>query len=115
MHAKHLGLVALFTALLLAVACGSPRGPTLPTNPTLESAKGTMVDLTQVRAIKARHEGALMKTSGVVGTGLSEDPAGEPVIEIYVERLSPELSRTLPSELEGIAVRVVETGRFEAR
>ncbi len=56
-----------------------------------------------------------MSIPGVVGTGIAANPAGEPVIEVYVEHQGAELSQVLPKELEGIPIRIVETGRFEAR
>ena len=41
--------------------------------------------------------------------------SGQPVIDVYVERDSPALRRQIPNTVEGVNVRIVETGRFEAR
>lgn len=51
---------------------------------------------------------------GVVGTGISRDAEGHWVIEVYVSATKDSLPEELPEELEGIPVRVVETGPFEA-
>ena len=54
-----------------------------------------------------------MSIPGVVGTGIAATPDGRPVIEVYVERQSTQLSQALPTQIEGIPLRIVETGRFE--
>jgi hypothetical protein len=74
-----------------------------------------MVDLIQAGEIKKRRDQELMSIPGVVGTGLSRDPDGAPVIEVYVERLSPKVEQSVPAELEGVRVRIVVTGAFQAR
>ncbi len=65
-------------------------------------------------AVKERHEDRLFDIPGVVGTGISVDDDGNPVIEIYVERATRAAGRPIPQALEGVPVRVVETGRFIA-
>ncbi|MHC4639279.1 MAG: Nal1-like putative serine protease [Planctomycetota bacterium] len=65
--------------------------------------------------VKARHEERLLGIHGVVGTGLSYDDVGQAVIETYLERLVPETMRQVPDNIEGIPVRIVETGLFLAR
>jgi hypothetical protein len=65
--------------------------------------------------VRARHEEKLFGIPEVVGTGLSYNAAGLPVIEVYVERATPRVERNIPKNLDGIPVRVVETGRFRAR
>lgn len=74
-----------------------------------------MVDLIQAGEIKKRRDQELMNIPGVVGTGLSRDSDGAPVIEVYVERLSPKMEQSVPAELEGVRVRIVVTGAFQAR
>lgn len=65
-------------------------------------------------AVKSRHEDRLFDIPGVVGTGISVDDAGNPVIEIYIEQATRAAGRPIPQALEGVPVRVVETGRFIA-
>jgi hypothetical protein len=67
-----------------------------------------------VTEVLQRHTEHLMSLDGVVGTAEGEC-AGRPCILVLVERLTPALRRSLPSELEGIPVEVRETGRIEAR
>ena len=74
-----------------------------------------MSDLSQVREVKGRHDQTLMAIPGVEGTGIGLDADGRPVIELYVERFTEALSRKAPTEVEGIPVRIVETGQFKAQ
>ena len=67
-----------------------------------------------VTEVLQRHTEHLMSLPGVVGTAEGEC-AGRPCILVLVERLTPTLRRSLPSELDGIPVEVRETGRIEAR
>jgi hypothetical protein len=65
---------------------------------------------------KERAEDALLKIAGVRGAGVSSSDTDETkaVVEIYVEKDTPELRRALPKTLDGVPVRVVETGRIVA-
>ena len=56
-----------------------------------------------------------MSIPGVVGTGAGQDASGQPVIEVYVERDTPETRQAIPNTIEGVELRIIETGRFEAR
>ena len=65
--------------------------------------------------VKARHENRLFEIPGVVGTGVSLDDDGNPVIEVYVERAARATpARPIPKELDGVPVRVIETGPVRA-
>jgi len=61
---------------------------------------------------RARHEASLSAEPGVVGTGIGAD--GDAVIEIYVEAATTPLLARLPKSLDGVPVRVVETGKVYA-
>lgn len=65
--------------------------------------------------VQARHQEALMAVPGVVGVavGLSRDGRST-AIHIYVASLSPEVRESLPTELDGVPVEIVETGEFRA-
>ncbi len=64
---------------------------------------------------KARHENRLFDIPGVVGTGVSLDTDGNPVVEVYVERAARATpARPIPKELDGVPVRVIETGPVRA-
>ena len=60
---------------------------------------------------KGRHEQALLNIPDVVGVGVGAGPA----IEVYVARGNAEAHRHIPPQLEGVPVRVILTGEFEAR
>jgi len=64
--------------------------------------------------VLARHTPELMKTPGVVGTAESQLPDGRPCVLLMVAKLTPELRRTLPREIEGWPVRIEVTGEFHA-
>ncbi len=83
---------------------GGPAGKSGSLAPGLEIAS----------EVKARHEHDLLAIGGVVGTGVSRDEEGEPVIEVYVKRATVDARRPIPAQLEGIPVRVVVTGPVTA-
>jgi hypothetical protein len=72
-------------------------------------------ELAGAMAVQARHEETLLRTSGVVGMGLGRSESHRVVIEIYLERLTAQLQHAMPSDLEGIPVKLVVTGPYEAR
>lgn len=49
-----------------------------------------------------------------VGVGLPDRNTGQPVIEVYVKRATDSLRRALPSSLDGVEVKIVETGEIFA-
>jgi hypothetical protein len=55
-----------------------------------------------------------MSLRGVVGTAEGSCD-GTPCILVLVDRLTPELRRKIPEQLEGIRVDVRETGAIRAR
>lgn len=69
-----------------------------------------------IRRVKERHETKLLSIPGVVavGVGLSDNIAAQPVIEVHVKRATDQLRRALPAFLEGVAVKIVETGEIFA-
>lgn len=70
-----------------------------------------------VTRVKERHEGRLLGIPGVVGVGigLPDSVGGQPVIEIYVKEATEALRRSLPNSLDGVQVKIVETGEIFAR
>jgi len=68
------------------------------------------------RRVKERHEARLLATPGVVGVGVgrSERVLGQAAIEIYVKQPASSLRPHLPSSLEGVEVKIVETGEIHA-
>jgi hypothetical protein len=76
------------------------------------------VTLQQVEALKtvqARHENSVFAIPGVVGLGigLNEDGQGLAFI-VYVEKMTDTVQTQLPYTIEGVPVRVIESGIFKA-
>lgn len=69
-----------------------------------------------VRRVKERHETKLLSIPGVVavGVGLPDNGTAQPVIEVHVKKATDQLRRAVPGSLEGVAVRIVETGEIFA-
>lgn len=74
------------------------------------------IGLDLARQAKERHEEELLRTPGVVGTGIGADVNGNAVIEIYVKGgAKKEVGQPIPDTLDGVPVRVIETGEIKAR
>ncbi|MEW5684224.1 MAG: hypothetical protein AB1942_04830 [Pseudomonadota bacterium] len=67
------------------------------------------MDTREAEAAKDRAAPRLMAIDGVCGVGVTES-AGRPAIMIFVEGVTPELSRALPRQIEGHPVVVHDTG-----
>lgn len=56
----------------------------------------------------------LLDTDGVEGVGEGETTDGEPCIRVMIRARTPELERRIPTHIEGVPVKVVESGPFTA-
>jgi len=66
-------------------------------------------------AIRSKHSVELMRIPGAVGTGIGiGDHSGQPAIEVYVSKITPEAQAATPTSVDGVTVRLVETGDFVA-
>jgi len=83
---------------------GGSAGSVDPISPTLAHA----------RDAQRRDSARLFSIPEVVGHGLGRDVDGAPVIEVYLARKSDGARAAIPRTLEGVAVRVLVTGRFVA-
>lgn len=63
--------------------------------------------------VRRRHEAELMAVAGVRGVGLGASTSGDEVILVYV--LDADVTRRLPSSLEGVPVQAIVTGSITAR
>jgi hypothetical protein len=63
------------------------------------------------RQVHARHSKKLFANPRVVATGVGLNPAGNPVIKVYLESAA----QGLPTELDGLPVEVTVSGRIIAR
>lgn len=69
--------------------------------------------MTKVSEVLKRHVEHLMGLPGVFGVSVGEDEEGE-CIDVQVEVLTRELREKIPSDLDGVRVRVREMGQPEA-
>lgn len=79
-----------------------------------ESMRTEDPEMTRLEAIQARHEASLFRLPGVVGVGLSRDSDGW-FIKVFASRLTSELRNGVPQSIEGVRVKVFESGEFRAR
>ena len=76
------------------------------------SRKDSPLQQPTVAQVLERHTRRLMSLRGVVGTAEGEC-AGQPCILVLVDRLTPTLRQSIPSEIENIPVEVRETGQIQ--
>ena len=56
-----------------------------------------------------------MHIPGALGTGIAAgDEPGQAAIEVYLAKLTPKAQAAAPSELDGLPVRLVQTGEVFA-
>ncbi len=67
-----------------------------------------------IEAVLAAHNDSLMAVPGVVGTAIGRCNDA-PCIRILVHRVTDEVQRRIPSQLEGFPVRIDVTGRIVPR
>jgi hypothetical protein len=69
-----------------------------------------------VKRVRERHERRLLATPGVigVGVGVSEKAIRQAAIEVYVIQATELVRQALPKSLDGIEVKIIETGEIHA-
>jgi hypothetical protein len=76
------------------------------------------VTLQQVEALKsvqARHANSVFAVPGVVGFGIGLDKDGQGLAFIvYVKKMTHTVQAQVPYSIEGVQVRVIESGAFKA-
>ncbi len=74
------------------------------------------IPLEDAITIKRRNEAGVLKQKGVVGmgVGISETEPRQPVIEVYLKKPAREVRSLIPEAIEGIPVKLIETGVFVA-
>jgi hypothetical protein len=72
-------------------------------------------DVDSATKVRHRHEDELMKIPGAVGTAIGKsDRPGQPAIEVYVDKMTPQAKRAAPKDVEGVPVKLIENGGFVA-
>jgi hypothetical protein len=93
------------------VACSTKEAP------VLEGISSLEVELTA--AVKERHELDLFALPGVMGVGVGrlddEKALTEPAIIVYVDADRAAMPRNIPTEIDGVKVRVIAHDRWVAR
>jgi hypothetical protein len=64
---------------------------------------------TTIKEVLKKNTDSLMSIRGVVGTAIGECD-GKPCIMVLVVKKTPELTKQIPSELQGFPVVIEETG-----
>jgi len=69
---------------------------------------------TAAESARDRHENDLMNIAGAVGSAIGADGTGQPVIYLYLKKLTPEVKAAAPNDVEGIPLDLVESGDIVA-
>jgi hypothetical protein len=89
-----------------------------PAAPAIVTPSGGPMSPEEMRMasdVRARHETAVMSAPGVVGMGVGLDESGQgPAIIVYLKTMTAEARSAIPSQLEGIPVRMIESGEIVA-
>jgi hypothetical protein len=95
--------------------CIAKASGTLPSADEAENAAPAKDVVDSATAVRDRHEDELMSIPGAVGTGIGmgERP-GEPAIEVYVKKMTPEAQAAAPKDVDGVQVKLIENGGFVA-
>lgn len=71
--------------------------------------------MTDIQALRAEHEGALLRIDGVVGVSTGKDEAGSPVLIVYISQPLETVAARLPAHLENLPIRFTFTGEVRAQ
>ena len=73
-----------------------------------------MVDLKRANQVRDRYEDRLRRLPDVVGVGIGGDPDDAKII-VLVKKTTQQLVRSMPKNLDGVPVELVETGVIEPK
>jgi len=89
--------------------------PSIPAGSTTLPQEASAPEVAVVRAVKARHEGAIFASHpAVCGVGVGRGAVERLVIQVYAERDLHSVRRAIPHMLDGVSVEVIETGEIIA-
>jgi len=71
-----------------------------------------MVDLKRANQVRDRYEDRLRRLPDVVSVGIGGDPDDAKII-VLVKKMTQQLARSIPKNLDGVPVELVETGVIE--
>lgn len=94
-------------AIVLIVSCGRAK--------TREGENAAVAQAPRtIEAVLAAHTDSLMAVAGVLGTAIGRCD-GAPCIRVLVSRVTEDVQRRVPSQLEGFPVRIDVTGPIVPR
>jgi hypothetical protein len=109
-------ILDVYTALRVFVDADQSEG--ISTMAELQQKAASMPVDARIRLLKQiqkRHETRLLSVPGVSGVGIGMDEAGmNAVLVVFCEKLTAKVRTAIPSELEGVQVRLIESGVFVA-
>ena len=107
--ASVMGKILAWAKKLLSVTESQAANAQLP-----PQASQAAVDA--VKRVRERHERRLLATPGVigVGVGVSEKAIRQAAIEVYVIQATELVRQALPKSLDGVEVKIIETGEIHA-
>ena len=73
-----------------------------------------MVDMKKANDVREMYEDRLRRLPDVVGVGIGGDPDDAKII-VLVKKMTQQLVRSIPKNLDGVPVELVETGVIEPR
>lgn len=104
--------ISLFLLMVFSLALW------LPSAGYTQQSRGGAVDLQRIeelKVIQARNEDQIMSIPGVVGIGIGLTEEGKDLAFIvYVEKLTPNIKARVSDQIEGVPVRLIESGIFKA-
>ena len=74
-----------------------------------------MADEAALRDIKRRHSAQLRALPGVCGVGIEKDESGTLLLAVHVDASIAGAVDRVPRELEGVPVKIVPSGPFNAQ
>jgi hypothetical protein len=70
--------------------------------------------MSAVKKVISEHEGEIMRVDSVTGIAEGKTDDGKSFINVFVEKLTPEIKKAIPQKLGGYSVRLEVTEEFEA-
>lgn len=72
-----------------------------------------MATFDEAQQVKRKHSPRLLKTPGVCGVDVQSDAQGQGLICIHLDAEKPAAKAELPTDLDGVPVKLLYTGPFE--
>jgi hypothetical protein len=97
-------------------ACGDANASDASTADVLAASVGMSKEVVaSAKSVRDRHEDQLMSIPGAVGSGIAAgDQPGHASIEVFVAKLTPQAKAAAPKDVEGMPVKVIESGELVA-